>query len=188
MSETTNLKLKKHDNVTTNTSQFDIQNYMNGNWDKLDQFAGQVNEDLEDIENKQAEQDTAIQKNATDISNLDTNKASKTELQEATIALQAELKATRKDLQAGTLEGQAEGESLYLADSSDARFRSFGIGGNSKQKKREGYNKLYLDTVKTGSINGVDYSIEDNKITLNGTTTQETDIYFVGSWGRNRKS
>lgn len=183
MSETTNLKLKKHDNVTTNTSQFDIQNYMNGNWDKLDQFAGQVNEDLEDIENKQAEQNTNIQKNTTDILNLDTNKASKAELQEATIALQAELLATRKDLECGTLEGQAEGESLYLADSSDARFRSFGIGGNSEQEKREGYNKLYLDISKTGSINGVDYSIKGNKIKLNGTTTQETDIYFVGSWG-----
>lgn len=98
MSETTNLKLKKHDNVTTNTNQFDVENYMNGNWDKLDEFAGQVN-------------------------------GKTAELQEATIALQAELKATRKDYEAGTLEGQAEGESLYLQDSSNARFRSFGIGG-----------------------------------------------------------
>ena len=110
MSETTNLKLKKHDNVTTNTSQFDIQNYMNGNWDKIDQFAGQVNDkvieiedsidlvkqrteqavedintDIENIKQEQTEQNTKIQENATDILNLNTSKASKTELQEATI-------------------------------------------------------------------------------------------------------
>ena len=105
MSETTNLKLKKHDNVTTNTNQFDVENYMNGNWDKLDEFAGQVN-------------------------------GKTAELQEATIALQAELLATKKDYEAGTLEGQEKGESLYLQDSSNARFREFGIGGNDKQATR----------------------------------------------------
>lgn len=31
MSETTNLKLKKHDNPETNTEKFDIENYLNGN-------------------------------------------------------------------------------------------------------------------------------------------------------------
>lgn len=124
MSETTNLKLKKHDNVTTNTNQFDVENYMNGNWDKLDEFAGQVN-------------------------------GKTAELQEATLALQAELlkaqeenERLRKDNEASSLEGQAEGESLYLKDSSNARFRSFGIGGNSKQATRTGKNKLDLSKIQ----------------------------------------
>ena len=41
MSETTNLKLNKHDNVSTNTNQFDIDNYLNANWDKIDEAVGE---------------------------------------------------------------------------------------------------------------------------------------------------
>ena len=39
MSETDFLKLKKHDNVETNTEKFDIENYLNGNWDKINENA-----------------------------------------------------------------------------------------------------------------------------------------------------
>lgn len=42
MSETTNLHLKKHDNVTTNENPFDIENYLNGNWDKIDTGYGTI--------------------------------------------------------------------------------------------------------------------------------------------------
>ena len=155
MSETTNLKLKKHDEpLNENTNQFNVKDYLNGNWDKIEYFEEQVNykvieievsidlvkqrteqavedinTDIENIKQEQTTQNTNIQKNTTDISDLDTNKASKTELQEATIALQAELlkaqeeiERQNKDYKAGTLEGQAEGESLYLQDSSNARF------------------------------------------------------------------
>lgn len=38
-SETTYLRLKKHDNVATNENEFDIDNYLNGNWDKINSFA-----------------------------------------------------------------------------------------------------------------------------------------------------
>ena len=43
MSETDFLKLKKHDNVETNTEKFDIENYLNGNWDKINKNAKEVN-------------------------------------------------------------------------------------------------------------------------------------------------
>ena len=168
MSETTNLKLKKHDNVTTNTSQFDIENYMNGNWDKVDEFAGQVKQE-------QTTQNTNIQKNTTDIA----NKVNKTDYDKAMLALQAELlKAQeenarlRKDNEAGTLEGQAEGESLYLQDSSDARFREFGIGGNSRQEKREGYNKFDIQKWLDNDLNvahGTENSKSKDKISLTAT-------------------
>lgn len=187
MSETTNLKLKKHDEpLNENTNQFNVKDYLNGNWDKIEDFAEQVNDkvieiedsidlvkqrteqavedintDIEGIQAEQTTQNANIQKNTTDIADLDINKASKTELQEATIALQAELLATRKDLQAGTLEGEDTGESLYLQDSSDARFRSFEIGGNSKQEKR-GESNLYDKNTNTISkavdVNGEEYS------------------------------
>lgn len=57
MSETTNLKLKKHDNPETNEDLFDIENYLNGNWDKIDDYAKgvnnfetEINQKIEDIQ------------------------------------------------------------------------------------------------------------------------------------------
>lgn len=218
MSETTNLKLKKHDEpLNENTNQFNVKDYLNGNWDKIEDFAGQVNDkvieiedsidlvkqrteqavedintDIANIKQEQTEQNTNIQKNTTDISNLDTNKASKTELQEATIALQAELlkaqeeiERQNKDYEAGTLEGQGTGESLYLQDSSDARFREFGIGGNSKQEKRSGKNKADLSKVSQKTFNGITctYNKEDNSVTLNGTCTTDNTGFAIESNG-----
>lgn len=75
--------------------------------------------------------------------------------------LQTELRLTKQDLKAGTLEGENTGESLYLQDSSDARFREFGITGNSKQETREEsnlYDKSTNITSKAVDINGEEYS------------------------------
>lgn len=44
MSETTNLKLFKHDNVETNTNKFDIDKSLNENWDKIDDCIGEINQ------------------------------------------------------------------------------------------------------------------------------------------------
>ena len=49
MSETTNLKLFKHDNPETNEEQFDIENYLNGNFDKIDENVGEVNTEISNI-------------------------------------------------------------------------------------------------------------------------------------------
>lgn len=54
MSETTNLKLFKHDNPSTNTNLFDIDKSLNQNWDKIDTAFGITNETLQtEIETRQ---------------------------------------------------------------------------------------------------------------------------------------
>lgn len=50
MSETDFLKLKKHDNVETNTEKFDIKNYLNGNWDKINENAKKTNNQILQLE------------------------------------------------------------------------------------------------------------------------------------------
>lgn len=55
MSETDFLKLKKHDNVETNTEKFDIENYLNGNWDKINENAKEVNTDILNINSNNTE-------------------------------------------------------------------------------------------------------------------------------------
>ena len=59
MSETTNLKLFKHDNPSTNTNPFDVEQSLNDNWDKIDTAPGEIQEEQtkqnEDIESLKAE-------------------------------------------------------------------------------------------------------------------------------------
>ena len=56
MSETTNLKLFKHDNPSTNENQFDIETALNDNWDIIDDFAGDVKDQIISIEDEVDEQ------------------------------------------------------------------------------------------------------------------------------------
>lgn len=61
MSETTNLKLFKHDDPSANTNSFDIEKALNENWDKLDENAGAVNKKIENIEQSIEEEKKKLQ-------------------------------------------------------------------------------------------------------------------------------
>lgn len=61
MSETANLKLFKHDNPSTNTNPFDVEQALNDNWDKIDDFAGEIKEsETYNIEKMQSEYNRII--------------------------------------------------------------------------------------------------------------------------------
>lgn len=170
MSETTNLKLKKHDNPETNTEKFDIENYLNGNWDKIDKNVGEVNTNISNINSKNKEQDTNI-KQLQGNTETSSNKI---------VELEKELKEAQEDFYQASIRGQASGEYIHVEDSSNCRAR-IGIGGNSEQKMRSGKN--YLNTLakyKAGekvTVDGITYIFnEDGSITCNGTA--DTDIIF----------
>lgn len=121
MSETDFLKLKKHDNVETNTDKFDIENYLNGNWDKIDKNVGEVNTSISNINSKNKEQDTNIgqlQENT----ETSSNKISE---------LEKELKESQEDFYQASIRGQASGEYIHVEDSSNCR-SIIGISGNSE--------------------------------------------------------
>lgn len=172
MSETDFLKLKKHDNVETNTEKFDIENYLNGNWDKINENAKKVNTDISNINLKNKEQDTNIEQ-------LQEN----TEISSNKIAeLEKELKEAQEDFYQNSIRGQASGEYIHVEDSSNCRAR-IGIGGNSEQKMRSGKN--YLNTLakyKAGekvTVDGITYIFnEDGSITCNGTATADSVLTF----------
>ena len=76
MSETTNLRLFKHNEpLESNQNQFDIDLALNQNWDKIDDFADKVNDKVIEIEDKNNVQDTNINQNKTDIELLQENLA-----------------------------------------------------------------------------------------------------------------
>ena len=49
MSETTNLKLFKHDDPPNNTDQFDVEKALNDNWDKIDDYLGNINTKIDTL-------------------------------------------------------------------------------------------------------------------------------------------
>jgi len=172
MSETDFLKLKKHDNVETNTEKFDIENYLNGNWDKINENAKKVNTDILNINLKNKEQDT-------NIGQLQEN----TETSSNKIAeLEKELKEAQEDFYQNSIRGQASGEYIHVEDSSNCR-SIIGISGNSEQETRSGKN--YLNTLakyKAGekvTVDGITYIFnEDGSITCNGTATADSVLTF----------
>lgn len=167
MSETDFLKLKKHDNVETNTDKFDIENYLNGNWDKIDKNVGEVNTSISNINSKNKEQDTNIgqlQENT----ETSSNKISE---------LEKELKETQEDFYQASVRGQASGEYIHVEDSSNCR-SIIGIGGNHEQETREGYN-LLNNTLQSQTINGLKVTVnEDKSVATVGTATDATPLIF----------
>lgn len=171
MSETDFLKLKKHDNVETNTDKFDIENYLNGNWDKIDKNVGEVNTSISNINSKNKEQDTNIgqlQENT----ETSSNKISE---------LEKELKETQEDFYQASVRGQASGEYIHVEDSSNCRAK-IGIGGNHEQETRSGKNKIEI-TKTTTTVNGCTHTIKDGTDTLSGTSTGWANIIIYSFTG-----
>ena len=159
MSETDFLKLKKHDNVETNTEKFDIENYLNGNWNKINENAKKVNTDILNINSKNKEQDTNIKQ-------LQGNtKTSSNKIAE----LEKELKEAQEDFYQASIRGQASGEYIHVEDSSGARCK-IGISGNHEQETRNGKNKIEI-TKTTTTVNGCTHTIKDGTDTLSGTSS-----------------
>lgn len=60
------------------------------------------------------------------------------------------------------------------------------MSGNSKQKTRQGYNLLNYDTLTSKTINGITYTINDDKsITANGTATSNSILFLSNNFSLN---
>ena len=150
------LKLFKWDttNETDLKSEFDIDTSMNDNWDKIDNFAGQANnavidiqDDIENIQTKNTEQDKLIQK-------LQNNM-----IQEST----------------------EEATSLQVKDASDLPAR-LNVVGNHYQEQQEGTANLAILNEGIIEQNGVTVDIKEGNIKINGTnTTTNTLLFKVGT-------
>ena len=179
MSETTNLKLFKHDNPSTNENQFDIETALNDNWDTIDDFAGDVKDQIISIEDEVDEQAKNIEV---------TEQELKKEIQEL-----------EQDIQSNAIiEETEQAKSLYIDDASGARgFLS--VLGNTEQSesaspsnpaeinclkdsteiKHINKNFLNLNELTVANSNGIDtYSIDNvNQITLKNKLTNTGNTY-----------
>lgn len=133
---------------------------------------------IEAINKKNTKQDTNIQKNAKDI---EANQNNIKALQVENAEVKAENERLRSDIESISLLGEAEGESIDLDNSSGARFKKFGVGGNHSQETREGYNKFKpFDSSNIINSNGTTVKIQNEKIIINGVCTKQwwCEIYY----------
>lgn len=194
MSETTKLKLFKHDNVETNTNKFDIDKALNENWDKIDNFVTNIDGQVSEVDAKNIEQDTKI----TEITEKNTEQDNEvSQLQTEKAELESELKELQEDFYCNSLRGQASGEYIHVENSSNCRCK-IGIGGNQEQETTSTENgdeydspspdypsevKTVKDTVKVSVCNEnlLNFNVAQNdKVSINtdGTITINGDGGF----------
>ena len=92
----------------------------------------------------------------------------------------SELEALRSALPSET----QEGENINIKGTIPVKFKEFKLSGNSKQEIREGYNLLNYNSIESTTINGVTFTINENKsITVNGTATANATFNLIGGPG-----
>lgn len=191
-------ELNIHRDVNS-TEQFDVQGYLNENWDKMQDV---VDNNAEELMQAQKDISTLKEDNKTNKSSIDVleksnetinksledidtkdkkqdedikaNKESIEELQAENLEIKSENERLRNDIKSIALQGEASGENIHIEDSSNARCE-IEIGGNHQQDTREGYNLLDLSNFLTQTKNGVTATKnEDGSIKLVGTNSGDT--------------
>lgn len=165
MSETTNLKLFKHDNPSTNTNPFDVEQALNDNWDKLDTAVKDLQDDVEEnntnIDTRLTELETDLGTAKTNITNIQAEQTTQNDNIEKNIKDITDLQAENANLKAQIPTGTAAGEEISLSDSAEMELVDFGLQGNSKQETREGYNLIDVTTL-TNEAKAKDISCDED--------------------------
>lgn len=125
MSQTTNLQLNKHDDPSTNENQFDIENYLNANWDKIDETVG---ENVEDIETLQAQKEALEQ-----------------EIQNLKEALEQEIQSLKE----ASYKVIGTGTDITLNNTSNNKFLQLDVKGNTEQTQLTGKNLFDKSNIVT---------------------------------------
>lgn len=166
MSETTNLKLFKHDNPSTNNNQFNVENALNKNWDKIDEFAGETKEQLDSLQQGKEVLENKVETLETD---NETNKLDIVELQQESSDLEDYISNILPS-------GQTSGEDITINDS--AKYPCVvEVSGNSWQETREGYNLLNVDKefTVTGAGNAIELALEAGPYTIKFDDVETSD-------------
>ena len=124
-------------------------------------------QEISEQKQKNTEQDTNIKQNT---DNIELLKQENIELKAKDIELEEENKRLREDLNNTVPSVPDTGENITLKGTANARFKKFGIGGNSWQETREGYNLLKPEL--GSNSRGLEVTYNDGVYTINGTVTE----------------
>ena len=156
--------LNKHQNPATNENEFDIENYMNVNWDKIKEVVDNNADELTTTQGKVTALETDNTKNKQDISNIKSNQTTQNDLLQRTQSALINITTPKSS-------------NINVKDSSDlnAKVNVYGI---SRQKTRSGKNK-WVNKIQTQTVNGITVTRnQDGSLTFNGTATAVTTFYF----------
>ena len=170
--------LNKHENPATNENKFDIENYMNANWDKIKETvnnnADELSKAQENIEELQKDNETAN----TDITSLKsrttvletdntTNKQNIQSLQTDNATNKQNIADLQKDLAELTNYDDTE------IKEDIAKIQEEQTTQNQKIEKIED-NQIHIETEQSSTINVQDCSNLSAKIDVFGSSSQET--------------
>ena len=187
-------ELNIHRDVNS-TEQFDVQGYLNENWDKMQDVVDNNAEELmqaqkdiialkEDNKTNKSSIDVLEKSNETinkSLEDIDTkdkkqdedikaNKESIEALQTENIEIKSENERLRNDIKSIAVVNEVSGENIHIEDSSDARCE-LDIGGNHKQETREGYNQFKITSTTTKSAGVLITKNDESSVSYQGTTT-----------------
>ena len=138
-----------HQNPATNENQFDIENYLNENWNKTKEVVNNNADELIDIQGKISDLETDNTSNKQDISEIkqeqQTQNANIEKLKQEDIDIKKELERTKKEFDDYAIHGQASGEFIHLTDSAKSSCK-VDLKGNTKQETRTGKNLFNIET------------------------------------------
>ena len=186
-----------HETPAINQNEFDVETYLNANWEKTKEA---VNNNAEELMQAQKDISTLKEDNKTNKSSIDVleksnetinkslenintkdkeqdedikaNKESIEELKAENLEIKVENERLRNDIKSIAVVGEESGENIHIEDSSNARCE-IEIGGNQKQDTREGYNQLKNEGT-TQTLNNVTITKkEDETLVVNGTATED---------------
>ncbi len=160
--------LNKHENPSTNTNVFDIENYLNANWDTVEEV---INNNAKELE--QAQKD--IQINAESIEEINKKDSTQDNLIEE---IQTENTKLKKTIESMQIPGEEVGNPIHISDSSDMECEIVPIGG-VEQETREGYNKI---TYPYNFVDSVNTTIQDdsaNSLIVENTTPGSNSYFFI---------
>ena len=160
-----------HETPAINQNKFDVETYLNANWEKTKEAVNNNAEELtraqKDISTLKEDIDTKDKKQDEDIK---ANKESIEDLQAENLEIKSENERLRKDIKSIAMIGEEKGESIHLEDSSDARCE-LEIGGNQKQDTRDGYNQFKITSTTTKSAGVLITKNDESSVSYQGTTT-----------------
>lgn len=149
MSETTNLGLFKHENPATNTNQFDIETSLNENWDKIDEFASNIdNSKVDKVVGKGLSTNDFTNEHKSKLEGLENydDTQVKSDIQEIKSQYY-----TKEEIEKVIDTKEVEGTEIHIEDAKEFNMIELSVEGKSEQKSRSGRNKF--DLSKIANIN-----------------------------------
>ena len=142
--------LNKHQNPATNENQFDIENYMNVNWDKIKEVVDNNADELTTTQGKVTTLETDNTKNKQDISDIKENQETQNDLLQRTQSALINITTEKSD-------------NIHVEDSSNLTAK-IDVYGTSSQETREGYNLLNVasEFEVTGRSSAIAISLKAN--------------------------